>query len=340
MSLDKLKNDLKNADMRKLYYIHGSELYLKQFYLSQIKMLMLAGDPDKIDLLELDGANLSAEELSEALASIPVICARKLIVVYDISFSCQGIAWLTANPEALSEETVTVFFDSAERVRADGSPAAATEASKRFSLFIKEYGLDVKIDGLDDRMLTAWLSKQARLRSRTISAATAGYMISCVGKDMLHLMGEIGKLCAYCEYEITKEAIDDICVKTEEAKLYELTDAVISGNAVKALFILDTLLSMKTEPVAICSAVGGYTANLYRLYLMDACGTAVKEMASATGMRDFAVKKALNRVRKLSEQDISKMLDACTKCDLALKSTTADPSTLLTELISELIYLC
>lgn len=339
MSLEILKNDLKSAQLRRLYYIHGKEPYLKYFYAGQIKRILLSDDPDKIDLIELNGADLTAEDMAEAMQTLPVVCEKKLIIVTDVDFNSSGAAWLQDNPNVLDGPTVTVFFDSTERVRADGSPLAATAASKRFNAFIKKYGLDVKIDSLDQRTLTAWISKQARLRKRTISEDTALYLASCVGTNMFRLIGEIGKLCAYCEHEISKQAVDDICVKTQEAKLYELTDCLLNANAVKAMFVLDALLSMKTEPIVISAAMGTYAANIYRVKLQYDAGESIQNIAEKTGMRDFVVKKILNRLGTKSERDIAQALDACARSDFALKSYSVDSEAVLTQQIMHLMAL-
>ena len=164
-------------------------------------------------------------------------------------------------------------------------------------------------------------------------------MASCVGTNMFRLIGEIGKLCAYCEHEISKQAVDDICVKTQEAKLYELTDCLLNANAVKAMFVLDALLSMKTEPIVISAAMGTYAANIYRVKLQYDAGESIQNIAEKTGMRDFVVKKILNRLGTKSERDIAQALDACARSDFALKSYSADSEAVLTQQIMHLMAL-
>lgn len=83
----------------------------------------------------------------------------------------------------------------------------------------------------------------AAKRGAVLSADNARYLISVSGTDIKTLLNETEKLSSYVNGgEVTKDIINRLAVKCLQARVYDLSKAIIKGDYEKAYSVLDTLL--------------------------------------------------------------------------------------------------
>lgn len=332
MSVEILKQDLKEGKLRPVYYLCGREPYLKYYYYTMLRKASLGEGDAAADVVEFSGAEADAQELCESITSFPMTCERKTVVVTDPVYSSDPVLRILRDPELLSDSCTLIFYDSSARAE------TKSEASKAFLAFVEKYGLVVRADELDRRTLAAWVTKKVRARSRSISPQTTETLLNRVGTDMFTLAGELEKLCAYCSGEITPQAIEEISTLTDEARTFDLSDAILAGNAAEAMRILDILADLRTDPGFTAGAVFTAVCNLYKVCLLRDQGCSPDVLAEKCGLKPFLVRKYLTAASRRKTEEVGKLLDACMRADSEMKGGAAavDPYLILTKLTAVL----
>jgi DNA polymerase-3 subunit delta len=329
MSLEILKSDISSDKLRRIYYIYGSEDYLKKFYLNEIKRITVPKEAEDTDYYKTDGKQLTVEAFSEQLEKYPVISEKKMIVIIDLPFSSPVRNYIQKNPQDLPEDTVVVLYFTDEKYD------ERTKDFKTFKAAVEQNGLFVEINSPDTVTMKKWVNQLFRKKQRIISEDTVSYLLLNVDNDMNMLLGEINKLCAYCEKEITVKAIDAVCIKTTDAKTYELTDAVLNKDSDLSFKLVNKLFEMQTNIQVLLGALFSVFCNLYKIKLLLVQGLNADEISKKLNMRDFVVRKNIKKLQSIGEAKLCRIIDCCIEADLAAKSTAVDEKVIITKLIAE-----
>ena len=79
----KLKKDIREDRIGRLYVFHGEEAYLRDFYLGEMKKKLLPAGMEAFNLHTLSGREFDAKSLEQMVDCLPMMGERTLVVVYD-----------------------------------------------------------------------------------------------------------------------------------------------------------------------------------------------------------------------------------------------------------------
>ena len=190
------------------------------------------------------------------------------------------------------------------------------------------------------KKLVSWAGK----RNVTLSPRNAELIVNYSGTDLNLLRQELEKLCEYVGSggEITEKDIDILVTKNSEASIYEISKAVISGNTVKALAIIDRLIYQKEEIISILAVLSSSYINMYRARIAIKCGCPVTDLMKLFP-GSYKSARALSFIerdcKKVNTAILRKSLDAIAQTDILLKSTRANDRIQLERLIIKLIMI-
>ena len=199
----------------------------------------------------------------------------------------------------------------------------------------------VKKRPLPDSLVQA-LKEADPQRGAELSQNNARYLISVSGCDIKTLLNEVQKLSAFANgAQITKEMIDKLAVKCLQARIYDLSNAVVRGNYDKAYAVLDSLFAAKEDPVKVLSAISGCFVDMYRVKCAKTAGMPFDDVASYFNYRgrEFALKNASRDSAALSFDQLRRSLDVIMLADNGLKSTSADSRLILEEMLVKLLLI-
>lgn len=197
----------------------------------------------------------------------------------------------------------------------------------------------VECSRIGDQEAIAWAQAFARKQGYQFSPPAVGQLIGMTGTSLNILSKEIEKLMLYVGKggTITPVDIEAVVVRSREFSSFDLTDAVLAGDAKKALKLLHRLLGQNEEPVALV----GVLAWLYRQMLMahDMMQNNVprEEIVRDLRMPPGRVTPFLTAVRRKSESDIRRGIIRLAEVDVALKSSRATPRLQLEVLLCDLL---
>lgn len=329
-----LKAHIKGGDFLPVYLFCGNESYLKKLYSDTLVDKAVSKDFLDFNFQSFDGKGLDFQQVIDAAIMMPLMSDRRAVLVRDAKLESMNEADFSLLKDYLenpSESTVLIFLQTAD----DFSLAKA----KKIADIIRKQGAVCQLNKRSGNDLIKPLISSASKQGCVLTPDGAHYLVSVVGDDFNVLINELSKVCHYAAGgEITKSHIDEVAVKTDEAKIYDLTKFLLQKNFDKAYEVLNILLRQKTQPEYILGIIVGAYVDMYRAKVSLACGKGAEELsdAFAYGKRAFALKNGARDASRIDLDTLRKCIDVLTEADLKLKSGRDNPSVVLEQLMVRL----
>lgn len=329
-----LKAHIKSGDFLPVYLFCGNEAYLKKYYSDTLAEKAVSKDFFDFNLQTFDGKGIDIQEIIDAAIMMPLMSDRRAVVVRDLKLEAMNDSDFTLLKDYLenpSESTVLIFLQTAD----DFSLLKA----KKIADIIKKKGAVCQLNKRSGNDLIKPLISSASKHGCVLTADGAHYLVSVVGDDFNVLINELSKVCHYAAGgEITKKHIDEVAVKTDEARIYDLTKFLLMKNFDKAYEVLGILLRQKTQPEFILGTIVGAYVDMYRAKVSLACGKGAEELSEAYGYGKtaFRLKNGARDSSRIDIDTLRKCIDVLTEADLKLKSGRDNPAVILEQLMVRL----
>ena len=333
MTEAQLKDSIKNGGAN-LYVLYGAETYLTEQYTRRITAATVEEGFDAFNLQQFDGQEITPQQLEEAVEALPLMSDRKCVVVrdYDVSTDVERMMELITH---LPESCVLVFrYISLQ-------PDNRKNAWKSFLQQAEKCGVVMNFAHKDLTEATKMLSAGAKRRGCRLDVADARYLVEQVGNDLHLLLGELEKLCALVGEggEITRRHIDTACPKNLEARVFDLSKAILRHRADQAYDLLYQLRVRREEPVAVLGVLSTAFADLYRAKVAAAGGTSPEELSTAFKSyknKEFRLRNAGRDAARIGIAALRECLEILAHTDIALKMGRGDGWVLLEQTVARL----
>ena len=310
---------LKKGDIAPCYLFEGREEFTKRSALKALREQVAGGEFAAMNDTRL--VNPPPDALIAAAETLPFLSEKRFLEIRDCAM-LQGDKSRDYDEETavrrleeylthLPDTVCMVFF---VRGKADGR--------KKLYNILKKKAVIVSFEPLEDRELTQWIARTLARQGKKISVAACQRLWFSAGRDLTLLENEIGKLTAYTgeRAEVTEQDVDDICIHSTEYRIYDLTDALLSGQSARAMQILDTLLRDGEERLALLPMLGRQCRQMKYARAMASEGASQDAIAQQLGIPPFAVRKCLNMARPYSIGELNGMCQACLDTEYEVKS--------------------
>ena len=332
-----LKAHIKSEVPYGVYLICGDEDYLKKHYTDLLTSKIVSPDFESFNLDRFEGKSLDLRDVFDKAEMMPMMAERRCIVVENCKLEGMNEADLElldsycSNPADFS----TIIFHQ------KNSDFSLAKAKKSVSCIQKAGAVCVlnKRQGAD---LIKPLISSAKKQNCILTNQMANYLVSVVGDDFNTLINELSKVCHYCgEGEITKKHIDDVAVKTDDAKIYLLTKALIAGDFDKAFEVLHILLRQKTEPEYILGTLVSTYVDMYRAKISVSCGERAEALSEPFkyGKLEFRLSNGARDSSKMTVDTLRLCLEELSKADMKLKNGRDMPTIVLEQLMVKLFII-
>lgn len=326
----KLKQDLKSGALGSLYIFHGEEAYLRDYYLGEMKKKLLPPGMEAFNYHTINGKEFDLKTLSQTVDCLPMMSQRTLIVVNDYDLFKGDKDGLTALLKDLPDYVCLVFVYDLIEYKSD--------ARTKLAGVIKEKGSVVPFNRQEQGDLVDWIARRFKAMDHDIGSEDAKYLIFLCGDLMNTLISEIGKIGAYASHRrVTREDIDAVATPQLDAVVFQMTDAISSGDFDKAASVLGDLYHMQEAPIKLLAVLGKQLRQLYTARLAIENRKGSRYLMELWGMRSaYPAERLMQSARWFSLAWCRKAVIRCGETDLAMKSTGADGEELLTGLLMEL----
>ncbi len=342
--------EMKEADFRKhlesgalsgLYILYGEEKYLVRRYARKLIRKVTAEVPlPEFNFQRFDGSD-SVDDIAAAVEALPFMAERKCVAVSDLApdgmRAAENAKWQEL-AASVPETTVLVVYQP--------NTTPEKKAPKWNALLKKagKYGRLVCFERREGPELEKWLCAEAAKRHCELSRRDARRMMELGGNDMQTLKNEMEKLCAFVgEGEISTAVIDSMISRRTETTVFILSRALVSGEYSRAYSLLDQMFYQNEEPISILATLSSAFIDMYRVRAAMQSGVPIANIAKTFPGdykgKEFRLRNAERNVKRLSTEQLRRILEELLQTDLALKSSKTSKRVLLEEMIARIMVI-
>jgi DNA polymerase-3 subunit delta len=317
-----------------LYLLYGAESYLIDAWSSRVVKRACGGsNPDAFSFQKLDGRKPDIDALIDATEALPLGATEKCVLL-------DGLEPAKLNADALKtlEALLSDLNPACVLVITGREPGfdKSSAAGKKLIKLCGEHGAAVELGSRGASGLAAFVKACGKKNGQALSNEICRYILETCDNAMNSLANETAKICAYAgAAEVTRAHVDAVATPRIEARVFDLSRCILSGNTQRAFEILANLFSLREPPVAIIAVLAMSYADLYRARVAKDEGQTPADVISAFGFRsDFRVNSAFSA--RISAGALRQSLALLLDCDLKMKSTGLDDKILLEKTVAEL----
>jgi DNA polymerase-3 subunit delta len=169
--------------------------------------------------------------------------------------------------------------------------------------------------------LDRWIDERAQKGGSSITAEASRMLALYAGHDLRLLAGEIEKLALYAGQggRIDVQAVRLLTPVAQQARIFDLTDALARRERAQALAILHELLDHGEAPLGLTAFIGSQVRTLLLVKDLSERGLRPPQIAETTGLTPYVVNKTLPLVRRFSLSQLKSAYRAALSVDTALK---------------------
>ena len=318
-----------------VYLLYGEESYLTGHYARQLADAAVPAGFDAFNRQRFDGDEVTVSQLEDAVAALPVMAEKTCVLVRDLRPAADSDRLLALLGQ-VPEECVLIFYQM----------TAQPDKTKAWQSFLKAVaaaGTVVRFDRKTPAEAARWLVAGAKHRGCTLDPADAQRLIEQAGCDLQLLQGELDKLAALAaDGIITREQIETAGTKNLEARVFDLSKAILARQEARAYALLHQLFEQREEPLAVLGALSTAYADLYRARVARDAGAPVQTLTDTFKSykgKEFRLRNALRDAARLSLPALRDSLAVLARADTALKLGRADERVTLEETVARLLLL-
>ena len=317
-----------------VYLIYGEEAYLKKTYVDKIVSKTVDPAFEDFNFHTFDGKECTLSEVYESAEAVPMMAETKCVLVKDFPLDTldeNGFEQLERVVRENPDDCALVFSVIAYEPKG----AKWTKAVKLF----EKYGFAVKLDKKTTIELVKLLESGAKKRGKPFSSGVASYLISCVGSDLNTLLNEMEKVCAYAQGdEVLKSDIDAVCIKSLDARVFDMIKDLTAGRFDSAFKKLNVLFEQREDEFQILGALIAQYSDIYRARAAVKSGNRAETIAKFYNYagKEFRLTNAARSGSSLSFDDISECIEILLWADTTLKSSALSKRLVLEQTVVKL----
>lgn len=303
---------LSHGSLTSLMLFEGEEECLKQEALTLLRNTVLPEGMEALNEAVLEDAD--TDQLIAYAETQPFMSDHRLVIVRDYpaltgrsEADDKLISWLPAVPDT----TILLFYCT-------GKP----DKRKKLYNAIKKHGEIVSFVPLRSTELVRFVTDAFKSNGKECDERTAEFLIFTAGEDAGTLRTEISKLSAYSgsRTDILASDISALTAPSAECTVFQMVDAVVTGQKSKALMLLRNQLLYGTDRMTILSMLLRHYRLLQHIKIMQYEKRSNDFIRSSLGVPSFAVEQYLRQAAGYTGGQIKNAVRICLDTEYAVKS--------------------
>ena len=359
MSIEKLKKDIQDKKLRRVYLFYGPEDYLIRHYIGELEKVIcgsLSGPAADIGNLSRFDAEKNLSRIYDACAAFPLFVDQRMILIQnsgafkaekekESSQSAEESAAGKKAPRRGKSSTSAGQKMTYEWI-VENSPDTASilmveeKVDKRRKLYglINKQGLVVEFPYQKPEDLGRWVLNILSKNNKRIAVNTLRMFMERNGESMTEIKNEVDKLMLYAgnEQEITEEAVRQVCTVTMKTKVFDLMDSVTAGEKLKALAELDSLIIMKEPIQKIMIMLSKHLVQMEQIKGLSEAGMSLGEITTTMKLNPYHAKILFRQCARYGSEQLKRAVQLCYEKDIAVKNGKMDGILALESLIAML----
>jgi DNA polymerase-3 subunit delta len=353
---ERFVSELESRKLRPAYVFVGDEAFFRKRFRDAILEHLVPADLRDFSLFEFD---LAENDLAEVLdrARTPSLMAPFQV------FFVRGVKHLfgrgsNSNEEKLAAiegycknpnpDALIVFVADHISIPADvrRMEMQDKERYQRIRETMGPYCGIVELARVEEGEAVRWISEFCASRDVPVKIDPDGAreLVDALGGDMMMISNELEKLMLYvgAKNRITLGDVETMVLAAKQRSLYELTDAISAKDRVRALEVLDAMLSSGDGEEAAIGHIYMLAKTFRQMLVILERNVRDQRMLWAAlwqGFRvpPFAADDIIKQARRYkSRRDLTRAIRLVAKADLALRSNPVSKRLVLERLVMDL----
>ena len=250
-----LSADLKSRKLRAAYVFVGDEAFFRKRFRDAILEHLVPADLRDFSLFEFDLAESDlAEVLDRArtpslMAPFQVFFVRGVKNLFGRGSNEEKLAAIEDYCKNPNPDALLVFVADHISIPADvrRMEMQDKERYQRIRETMGQYCGIVELARVEEGEAVRWITDYCAGRGVKIEADGARELVDALGGDMMMISNELEKLILYVgeKKRITLGDVETMVLAAKQRSLYELTDAISAKDRVRALEVLDAILTLR-----------------------------------------------------------------------------------------------
>ncbi|MDO5155675.1 MAG: DNA polymerase III subunit delta [Eubacteriales bacterium] len=306
-----INKDIETKQMKQFYLLFGSEDYLKGQYKKKIATALVP-EEDNMNYNYYEGSGINVRDVLETGVTLPFFADCRVIVL-------ENSGWFKKCPEELDEQLKTLP-DTTYIIFVEKD----VDKRNRLYKWIGKNGYAAEMSTPDEKMLLTWVNGLCKAEGKQIADEAIYYLVEHMGTDMMLLKNEMEKLFSYAQQKdiITVQDVREVCVGQATDKMFDMLDAIGSGNQKKALSLYHDLLALREPAMRVLYMLTRHFHILMQISALVRDGKDNKTIAGACGIPPFSVKKYAAQASQYSYAKLKEMVEKCQQIDQGIKTGT------------------
>ena len=349
---ERFVSELESRKLRPAYVFVGDEAFFRKRFRDAILEHLVPVDLRDFSLFEFDLAeNDLAEVLDRArtpslMAPFQVFFVRGVKTLFGRGSNEEKIGAIEAYCKNPNPDALLVFVADHISIPADARRMEMTDR-ERYQKIREDLGPFcgiVELSRVQEGEAVRWIAEYCTTREVKIDADGARELVDALGGDMMMVSNELEKLILYVgeKKKITLGDVETMVLAAKQRSLYELTDAISSKDRVRALEVLDALLSTGDGEEAAIGHLYMLAKTFRQMLVILERNVRDQRMLWAAlwqGFRvpPFAADDIIRQARRYkSKRELTRAIRLVAKADLALRSNPPGKRLILEKLILDL----
>jgi DNA polymerase-3 subunit delta len=304
-----------------IFCFYGPNTFASRRKLQQMVQTYVKKTGSDFGLQRLYGEQLALKDLVSALEAVPFLANSRLVIIEYLSKNKQLSAKIDQILQHVPDSTVAVIYE--------GELDQRTNFYKTVSKLPKA----VRFDNLTPLQLRGWVRAEVKKHDGSIEPRALERLLDIVGDDQWRLEQEVIKLVNF-NSDIKLNAVEEMVEATEQQTIFELVDAIVAGQAARALKTYQSLLAQQVSPIYILSMIAWQLRNLL---LAKAAGSiSSAQLAKEGGMSPYVASKVQQKQSAYSETALKTAFLKVIATDYGIKTGEGEAEVMVENLIARL----
>ena len=351
---ERFVSELESRKLRPAYVFVGDEAFFRKRFRDAILEHLVPADLRDFSLFEFDLAeNDLAEVLDRArtpslMAPFQVFFVRGVKNLFGRGSNEEKLAAIEEYCKNPNPDALIVFVADHISIPADvrRMEMQDKERYQRIRETMGQYCGIVELARVEEGEAVRWISEYCASRPAPVKMDPDGAreLVDALGGDMMMISNELEKLTLYvgARNRITLGDVETMVLAAKQRSLYELTDAISSKDRVRALEVLDAILTSGDGEEAAIGHIYMLAKTFRQMLVILERNVRDQRMLWAAlwqGFRvpPFAADDIIKQARRYkSRRDLTRAIRLVAKADLALRSNPVSKRMVLERLVIEL----
>ena len=312
-----------------ILFFYGANTFRSRRHLRQvIEKFKVDRDPQGLNVARLDCQKSDADRALAEISATPFLAERRLVVLENLLSSKQTelmtSLFAVLKGGRVPAQTVLLFWESLDTFKSKEAKALAKTLGKE-----KYAQLFAPLTGLK---LFEWIRAEVADQSGSIAPDAVQFLARHAGSDTWRLHTLISQLVAYRPTaEIGLPDAQLFLQEKMDDNIFTLVEAIVGKQPKHVFAMIQEQYRQGQEVQYVYTMIVRQFRILLELRDLfehdERLGS--EALAKQLGLHSFVVKKSLPMVRRYNMYDLRSLYEKLLELDVAMKTSRAEPTTLL-----------